>query len=45
MWKAQVAMKSCREGGIGLAIEAPMVLGKERCKLACLDVSNASNTV
>ena len=41
----QVAIKSRWERGIGLAIEAPMVLGKEQSIPACLDVRNASNMI
>ena len=41
----QVALKSGWEGGIGLAIETPMVFGKEQCISACLDLCNASNII
>ena len=37
--------KSCGEGGDGLAIKAPMLLGKEHYESAYLGFSNASNTV
>ena len=47
MWlpPGQVAMKSGWEGGIGLAIEAPMVWGKEQCRSACLGLYNTSNII
>ena len=38
-------MKSCRDGGIGLVIEAAAASGKEHCRSACLGFSYASTTV